>query len=227
MAVVDATFRDVRARLEREASTSLEPLVQRMVRDFEGRMNGGLHPVVDVGHWAGRLASVLADIGSDTVDDIGRRVTVALGGIVDERDRAQKWNGRKGTANYIFEVARAMAEGELGSVAAYIESRPYGLTRREIIRQAYVYLEATGANMVDVAANFAAYDAGERAGATTKRWQVNSSNPRSSHAAINGQERPFSEDFSNQMPYPRGPSPAGAAAVANCKCSLVILKEDS
>jgi hypothetical protein len=56
----------------------------------------------------------------------------------------------------------------------------------------------------------------------TKRWQVNSGNPRSSHAAVNGEEVPIDDDFSNGMKWP-GSFNGDVDEVANCQCSVVII----
>ena len=55
-----------------------------------------------------------------------------------------------------------------------------------------------------------------------KRWQVNSGNPRSSHAAVNGEEVGIDEDFSNGLPWP-GSFNGDVDEVANCQCSVVIV----
>lgn len=55
-----------------------------------------------------------------------------------------------------------------------------------------------------------------------KRWQVNSGNPRSSHAAVNGEEVPIDDDFSNGMKWP-GSFSGDVDEVANCQCSVVII----
>jgi len=55
-----------------------------------------------------------------------------------------------------------------------------------------------------------------------KRWVVNSKNPRSAHAAMNGEEVPISKDFSNGMDWP-GSFTGDPADVANCHCSVVIV----
>ena len=56
-----------------------------------------------------------------------------------------------------------------------------------------------------------------------KRWVVNSSNPRASHAALDGEEVFLDEDFSNGMPWP-GSFTGDPEDVANCQCSLVIIR---
>jgi HK97 family phage portal protein len=56
----------------------------------------------------------------------------------------------------------------------------------------------------------------------TKRWQVNSGNPRSSHAGVNGEEVPIDDDFSNGLKWP-GSFNGDVDEVANCQCSVVII----
>ena len=55
-----------------------------------------------------------------------------------------------------------------------------------------------------------------------KRWQVNSSNPRSSHASLNGETVGIDEDFSSGQSWP-GSFTGDPEDVANCHCSVVIV----
>lgn len=55
-----------------------------------------------------------------------------------------------------------------------------------------------------------------------KRWQVNSGNPRASHASLNGEEVGIDEEFSNGMPWP-GSFTGDVEEVAGCQCSVVII----
>lgn len=55
-----------------------------------------------------------------------------------------------------------------------------------------------------------------------KRWQTNSKNPRSSHAAVNGEEVGMDENFSIGIPWP-GSFAGDPDLVANCRCSVVIV----
>lgn len=72
-------------------------------------------------------------------------------------------------------------------------------------------------------AGFATTEAAKQAtgGRATKTWVVNSGNPRSSHAALNGETVPLDEDFSNGMPWP-GSWVGDVGEVAGCQCSLRI-----
>ncbi|MGP5725854.1 phage portal protein [Arthrobacter rhombi] len=55
-----------------------------------------------------------------------------------------------------------------------------------------------------------------------KRWQVNSGNPRATHASMNGEEVPIDEEFSNGMPWPASFN-GDVDEVAGCQCSVVII----
>lgn len=72
-------------------------------------------------------------------------------------------------------------------------------------------------------AGFATAEAAKQAagGRARKRWQVNSGNPRPSHAAMNGEEVGLDEDFSNGAPWPG--SVGDPDEDAGCTCSLVIV----
>jgi HK97 family phage portal protein len=55
----------------------------------------------------------------------------------------------------------------------------------------------------------------------TKTWVVTSGNPRPSHAALNGETVPVSENFSNGMAWP-GDASGGADEVAGCSCEMDV-----
>ena len=55
----------------------------------------------------------------------------------------------------------------------------------------------------------------------TKTWRVNSANPRSSHAAMNGETVDWDRKFSNGAEWPQDPS-LDAAEAANCLCIVDV-----
>lgn len=78
---------------------------------------------------------------------------------------------------------------------------------------------------VTATANFGAYNAARQGSMTVKTWQVNSSNPRASHAALNGTQMPIREPFPNGLMWPG--DPAGSADEnANCECSVTFGREE-
>lgn len=67
-------------------------------------------------------------------------------------------------------------------------------------------------------------DAARSAGATRKTWRTTSSNPRSTHASINGQTIPIDGYFMNGLRWP-GDWYGKGAETANCQCVLVYGKD--
>lgn len=62
----------------------------------------------------------------------------------------------------------------------------------------------------------------ERGQNVYKTWEVTSSNPRSSHAAMDGETVPYDEPFSNGAMWPGDIDNLDVEDVANCQCVLVI-----
>ena len=72
---------------------------------------------------------------------------------------------------------------------------------------------------VTTAMNFGAVEGAKAGGLTRKTWQVNSSNPRDEHLAMNGETVDIRGRFSNGLLWPG--DPAGSAEQnANCQCSV-------
>ena len=58
-----------------------------------------------------------------------------------------------------------------------------------------------------------------------KTWVTTSSDPRSEHAAMNGQKVPVDQKFSNGADFPRDYLALGGPGVANCQCEVIISVE--
>lgn len=72
------------------------------------------------------------------------------------------------------------------------------------------------------AANFGSHDAAQHLGLKTKRWRVNSGNPRPSHASMSGSTAKIQDNFTlKQMKWP-GDRVGGADEVAGCTCSVTF-----
>lgn len=68
--------------------------------------------------------------------------------------------------------------------------------------------------------SFGGHEAAKAIGARTKTWKVTSTNPRSSHAALDGQTIPFEAVFSNGGRYP-GDHTLSPDERAGCSCILI------
>ncbi len=91
---------------------------------------------------------------------------------------------------------------------------------------AAVFAVAVGARATQIAvtrtttvANFSSVDTARQAGRGSKVWHVRSSNPRPSHANLNGEEVELGANFSLGGAWP-GDSSMGADEVAGCTCSV-------
>jgi hypothetical protein len=72
---------------------------------------------------------------------------------------------------------------------------------------------------VTTAINFGAVEGALASGLRTKTWQVNSSNPRPDHAALNGVTVGIRETFPNGLRWPGDPQ-GSAEQNANCQCTV-------
>jgi len=76
---------------------------------------------------------------------------------------------------------------------------------------------SAGYSIAASVANFARIESAGANGRRTKTWIVTSGNPRSSHAALDGETVAMSEDFSIGAPWPGHPS-LDPEETANCQC---------
>ena len=87
--------------------------------------------------------------------------------------------------------------------------------------------ESAGAAMAVAVVGFVAMEAcrqnNERH--AYKTWIVTSSNPRASHARMNGETVPYEEPFSNGAMWPGDIDNLDAEEVANCQCEVEITIE--
>ncbi len=72
---------------------------------------------------------------------------------------------------------------------------------------------------VTTAANFGSHEVAKQSNLRSKTWNDNSSNPRSQHAAMDGETVGIDELFSNGAMWPGDPA-LGAEENANCGCSV-------
>lgn len=85
--------------------------------------------------------------------------------------------------------------------------------------------DQAGLTMVTALAGFASLEAVNQVRGTrtaTKTWLVTSRNPRSSHAAMNGETVPIDQPFSNGAMYPGDSTALGVDEVAGCECDVQI-----
>lgn len=223
---VDTSYPDVRLRLERQVLGNLDAFLREMSDDILRMHDAGrtaqiydnlVAPRPGGERWGDRLAGEIADMNSRVAYEIGSRVAQDFG-----LDVPRQWSSR-GMENYLQDVSQQMGYGFSELVEKGIRGAGDRARLETFLQEMQGSMrERLGREMVGTSANFAALDAGERAGAGFKQWRTTSGNPRPEHAALNGQLRPFGDLFSNGMAYPRGSGPPGQTA--NCKCVMVLTR---
>lgn len=82
--------------------------------------------------------------------------------------------------------------------------------------------DAIATTLLTTFAGFATMEAAKQnSSEATKTWVVNSGNPRSEHADMDGETVPVRDTFSNGADWPGDPV-LGAEGVANCQCSVEV-----
>lgn len=199
-----------------------------LVRTFERQRNAVLpavksqdiHTVWDLDRWNAELTADFRPLSLMTATAWAQVLGKKLGIIITD-DMLQ---------GFTDENARIAAEYLNESTQEQIESALAGEDPKASIQHVFeVLLAATvgrfAIGRVTSLSNYGAYQAAVRGGITTKTWVVNSTNPRDSHAAMNGETVGVHERFSNSMRWP-GDYEGSAAETVNCECSLRYNRED-
>lgn len=175
----------------------------------------------DAERWDAELAEALDDLASTIADQIGHETATELGhdpqGYDTERTKA-----------FLAAVVRSRASAVNKSTRDAIEAILAGEGPEGVTDPAHVFDVAKSARaatlaitLLTVLASFATVEAGKQLGATTKTWEVNSANPRKSHAALNGKTVAIHEKFPNGADWP-GDHVLHVDEVAGCMCSVII-----
>ena len=125
---------------------------------------------------------------------------------------------------WLEEHARVQAENinrftREAVTAALREPQPLDAVKNVFNLALTVWTARQAVSGVTTALNFGSNEAARAGNLQTKTWQVNSSNPRDAHAALNGESVGIRELFSNGMRWPGDPV-GGAENNANCLCSV-------
>lgn len=177
----------------------------------------------DADRWDRELSEDLMRASTDITMEAATRVLSEIGEPPTrynvERTRAYLEKRSEGSAHDINEVTREAIAGVLSDGGSVEEIDHYFDTAED--SRADAAAMGAAAALVGFASVEAVKQTRPRA---RKRWKTNSSNPRESHAAMNGETVGIDENFSNNLPWPGGIG-AGADEVAGCQCSLVILPD--
>jgi hypothetical protein len=213
---VDTAFKSLRDRRRAETTAALIALFGEMKDDVLARWSAGAKRLI-AARWDKVLAGVILGEHMLTASEVAERVAAALG---SEFDPVVMTGWLAANADVAAGNINAHTADDIGAVDPDTSDDPVG--------HVFGILATSGAaglavQMVTTSAGFAAHDVARAAGASSKVWRVNSTNPRAAHSRMNGQAAALGELFSNGMNWPGDPA-GGADNNAGCKCSLTILK---
>ena len=190
----------------------------RAVRGALGQKDG--RDWWDAEKWDGELADTLLALAVSTSEQVGKASAERLGFDPDDYDVDR-------TLNFLRAVSKREASAINETTKAQIDEALDDDDPDTAV--AGVFTVAAGARSAQAAttlvthtSGFATTEAAKQLGGerATKTWVVTSSNPRASHAAMNGETVGIDEDFSNGMKWPA--SGGDPAEVAGCKCEVDI-----
>ena len=214
--------RSVKAR----APESHEDQAARQMAAFFKRQGGSVLSRIGAGdtdwwkaeRWDAELADVMLQLYALSATTSGKAALDAAGvdpGLYDE-DR---------TLAYLTEAASRSAASVNAATKAALEAA----VEDEEADPASVFEVAESSRALEVAATVVTFASGfgtteaarQQSPDATKTWVVTSRNPRSSHAAMDGETVGLDEDFSNGLAWP-GAAGSDAAEAANCRCDLIL-----
>ena len=182
----------------------------------------------DSKRWDKELASTLLDMSLGTAKAAARAALKEAGmdpNVYDvDRTVAFLREAAKRNASNINDTTKAQLDDALDDTSDDDEDEP--MEPEDKAGQVFTQAEDVRAGeaalvLVTFASGFGTVEAGRQTGAGTKTWHVTSSNPRASHAAMDGETVGLDDDFSNGLKWP-GAGGSDADESAGCQCSVSI-----
>jgi len=216
----DASYNDLRPDFERQFTAQLQRHYARQERVIKSAIGAkqliGGDVWFDAERWNRELSADLYELNTQTAVKWAKSMAEAGGWDVSER-RMENWLKRHSEiqADGINRRMRehlddALNEEDRGAAVANV-----------FMLAATVWAAQQAVSMVTSAASFGASEAANAGRLRTKTWQVNSANPRESHAALNGETVGIRETFSNGLRWPGDPE-GSADDNAGCQCSVIF-----
>ncbi|MFL2002023.1 phage portal protein [Microbacterium sp. A1-JK] len=178
----------------------------------------------DSARWNRELADSLFAVSSVVTEAVAIKQIERMGLNPDDFDLNR-------TLNYLRAVAKSNAESINAATESEI-SDALDSDEDPLDAVSYVFEKATssradqaGLTLATAVAGFASVEAVEQVRGTrsaTKTWITTSSNPRASHAAMNGETVPIDDTFSNGARWPGDSSALDVDDIAGCGCDVQI-----
>jgi len=211
---------------ERITSTVLSKFFKRQREAVLARLNSKAPGWWDQERWDKELSDDLYRVAMSVTGQVAADVLVATGLAPDAYDTAR-------TEKFLRAVAESRAgkinATTLDQIQAAIDDPGEDEDGNPTRSPEKVFDDIEGGRGDGIAttllttfAGFATMEAAKQNGAeSTKTWVVNSGNPRSEHAAMDGETVPVRDNFSNGAAWPGDPV-LDAEGVANCACTVEV-----
>ncbi|WP_208543754.1 phage portal protein [Rathayibacter sp. VKM Ac-2804] len=220
--------------LEKARATSQQRVkARKVIGDFFAKQEQSIRSVLgakaDADWWNGDrwdtdLAAILFALSSSITEDVARKQLDALGADPDEYDVDR-------TLAYLQKVAKSNATS-INAVTRIKLEDALAEAEEPLAEVGHVFDVAKGARSDELAqtittslAGFATVEAATQVSGgrgATKTWITTSSNPRSTHASMNGETVAIDAAFSNGANWPGDSSALDVDDVAGCMCDVVI-----
>jgi len=223
---LDVYNADLRQRHEEQWRRVLARHYRRQEAALAGRVSGrDGQTKVDLGgvwydeeRWDSELYADLLPLNASTSLDWAGRTVEALDQEIEQEqleERVLPWlqEHSRVQAEYMNDYTRdQLAE-------ALRDPEPKDAVKRLFEQAISVWAVREAASAVTTALNFGAVEGAQATGLQFKTWQVNSTNPRDEHAALNGTTVGIRQRFPNGMRWPGDPA-GGAENNAYCQCTV-------
>ena len=206
----DSNAPSLRETFERQLASDLEAFVARHQAIYSQVGD------IDEDLWSSRAEDLIFTNGKATATQFGRLIYAQLSGRsagpVETRFRPDFLDP------WIHEVSenvgKAMVAGMVADLA--VNNDPDSMFDRFRVSATLMAVSLTTSF-----ANLGAHDGARAAGGRSKTWHTNSGNPRSSHAAVDGETVELGQTFSNGLRWP-GDRAGGIEETAGCQCTLTF-----
>ncbi|BAU32464.1 phage portal protein [Microcella alkaliphila] len=210
--------------------------MQRKLSDFFARQEQEVRsqlgakssaPWWDEERWENELAADLYALSAMMTVAVARRTAASIGLDPDDYDvdrtLAYQATVARSNARSINAVTRIQLETALDEAEEPLEQAAQVF---EVAKTARA--QQAGTTIATALAGWATVEAVEQLRGTrgaVKTWVTTSSNPRSSHAAMNGETVPLDSTFSNGARWPGDSAALDVEDIAGCECDVVITLE--
>jgi HK97 family phage portal protein len=222
---IDPSSNELRERYQKKWVEVLSKHYRRQERAMVSRVPAAVGKAdiggvwFDADRWNDELATDLFRLNNLTAKAWAERMFGKMGQSVDDMDRFDAL-----MLPWLEEHSRIQSEKFNGQVARELETAMTADDPLQAVKDLFglavtVWAVREAISAVTSAGNFGANEAARAIALRQKTWRVNSSNPRESHAAMDGETVGIRETFSNGLRWPGDPQ-GSADDNAGCQCSV-------